>query len=129
MQGITVDWGSVDETFIVFKIEGKWTLSEYVKASQRAIAMLGEKPYCVNIIIDMQRAAPPPLGILNVGVQMGQKVPADAGIMVVLSKNRLWRTIINTIRHVHGVSAIEHLDLHFTSSVNEAYSLVQQVKR
>jgi hypothetical protein len=53
---IAVDWGSVEETFIVWRIEGHWQLPEFLNAHSLSSSLISSKGYPVDVIIDIRMA-------------------------------------------------------------------------
>lgn len=115
---IHVGWGNHEETFVVWRFEEPWTKEEFIRYFEISSTMLANKPYMVDIILDLRRMK----STLNLPELLRYAIrnaSANRGILVFISPSDFYRQLFL-------VSGLAHLSqlIHFVNSVDEAYQIV-----
>ena len=120
-QLIAVDWGSVEETFVVWRFEGNNSLREFQLAYIIMKKMVSSKNYPIDVIIDLRMAKlqtkllPPALAFHE------RHCPQNIHRTILLHHNDFWQRNLRLMENFHP--GLSH-NLIFTTSVDEAYLLV-----
>jgi hypothetical protein len=122
-KSIHVDWANHEETCIVMKFKGRWTIQEYRQSCVRLNELIASRAsYPVDVMVDLQRSAPAPAGIVLHGAAVLNALPGNMRTMVFVSKSSFWKTLVTMIDQIHP---IKPLDLRFAATPDEAYEVVE----
>lgn len=94
---ISVDWGNADKTYTVFTFQGKWTWEEYHAAIEKGVDMVSDKPYVVNILIDMLDCNLFPNNMLSHFNTSMRQPPKKFDLAIVVSTSGFIQAIANII--------------------------------
>jgi hypothetical protein len=118
---IAVDWGSVEETFIVWRIEGNYSIREFQIAYNMVKNMALSKNYPIDTIVDL-RLTQPQLDLLPQALNYHQRNnPHNIQRTIILYHDDFWQ---RNFRLLENFFPNLTQNLIFTSSVDEAYLLV-----
>lgn len=118
---IAVDWGSIEETFVVWRIEGLCSLREYQEAHIQSNKMISSKNYPVDIIVDIRMALPQLEHLPSLINMHRRKQAKNLGKTILLGHNDYWQRLFILLENFYPKILQEFI---FTSSVDEAYLLV-----
>jgi hypothetical protein len=118
---IAVDWGSVEETFIIWRFENMWLLSEFQAAHSLSSKMISSKAYPIDIIIDIRRLHFQSR-FLHAALEIHrQQSPKNIGKTIILRQNDFMQNIFRLLDNFYPNFSKDFI---FTDSVDVAYTLV-----
>jgi hypothetical protein len=118
---IAVDWGSVEETFVVWRMEGNWNLPEFQASHSLSSIMISSKAYPVDVIIDIRTVNFQSQLLTDVVNIHRYQSPKNVGKTVILHQSDFMQRVFHLLDNFYpGFSN----DFIFTASVDEAYLLV-----
>jgi hypothetical protein len=118
---IAVDWGSLDETFLVWRIEGNWTLAEFQATHFLSSRMIASKAYPVDVIVDIRTAGLQTNFLAAVLEIHRYQSPKNVGKTIILYYNDFIRRMFTLVENFYPRFSKDFI---FTVSVDEAYLLV-----
>jgi hypothetical protein len=118
---IAVDWGSVEETFIVWRIEGSWQLPEFQAAHSLSYRLISSKAYPVDVIIDIRMAGFQTEHLATVLELHRSHSPQNVGKTIIIRQSDFMRRIFALLDNFLPDFSNAFI---FTDSVDEAYTLV-----
>ncbi len=121
-ESIHVGWANHEETCVVMKFNGRWSIKAYRRSCQHLNELIASRVHPVDVIMDLQRSAPAPAGIVLHGAAVLNAMPGNTGTIVFVSKSSFWKTLVTMIEQIHP---IKPLDLRFVATPDEAYALVR----
>jgi len=124
--GMSIDWGNYEETILVVKPALRWTHEDYRREMTRAIDAMHNKPYPVDMIIDLRQVMHNPPNLINICRDARLRLKEFDNLIVVISNNRFWQTLNNTV--IRQMPNAE-VNVFFTRSVDEAYRAVEDAQQ
>lgn len=118
---IAVDWGSVEETFVVWRFEGSNSLREFQIAYTIMTKMVSSKNYPVDAIIDLRMASLQTNLLPDALAFHERHSPKNIHRTIIIHHSDFWQRSLLLLENFYP--GLSH-NLFFTSSVDEAYLLV-----
>lgn len=124
---ITVDWGDFEETILVWKIEGNWTLEDYLVSRDQGTALAEQRaPVIVDVIADMRRSALMPHNIVAVIRDALEVARFAEGIITVITPTNYWTQLVHSMQKTYFRTV--KFPIVFVRDVDAAYELVETVQ-
>jgi hypothetical protein len=118
---IAVDWGSLEETFVVWRMEGNWNLPEFQANHFLSSKMISSKNHPVDVIIDIRTVVFQSHLLSAVFHIHRHQSPENVGKTVIIYPSDFMQRVFHLLDNFYpGFSN----DFIFTASVDEAYLLV-----
>lgn len=124
--GMSVDWGNYEETILVIKPALRWTHEDYRREITHILDALHNKPYSVDLIIDLRQVMHNPPNLINICRDARLRLKEFDNLIVVISNNRFWQTLNNTV--IRQMPNAE-VNVFFTRSVDEAYRAIEDIQQ
>ena len=124
--GMSVDWGNYEETILVIKPTLRWTHEDYRREITHILDALHNKPYSVDMIIDLRQVMHNPPNLINICRDARLRFKEFDNLIVVISNNRFWQTLNNTV--IRQMPNAE-VNVFFTRSVDEAYRAIEDIQQ
>lgn len=117
----SIDWYNDDHTILIYHIEGKWTLQDYIAIFDQLIAMTDSVTGIVDIIGDFQKAHSPSGNVLSGASKVNRGQHPRTGWVVLVGINTYLDTLLKIVQRVysHGFKNILT-----ASSIEEAHQLI-----
>lgn len=120
---IAVDWGSVEETFLVWRIEGRTSFHDYQRAYEMSHRLISKKDYFVDMIVDL-RMGDSDLQILPRALAYHQNhCPDKLNRIIMIVPDVFLQRHFRMVEDFFGILLSNCI---FAFSVDEAYSFVLQ---
>lgn len=124
--GFSVDWGNIEETILVAKIELRWTYEDYQQEFPGIIEALHSKDHTVDMIVDVRKAIINPPNLIGICRDALTQLTRFESRIVVITNSQFWQTLYTTIERMTPRLA---MDIYFTRSVDEAYNLLEEAQQ
>jgi hypothetical protein len=118
---MAVDWGSIEETFIVWRIEGSYNIREFQTAYSVLSSMIRSKNYPIDTIVDLRMASQNVELLPQALAYHRRNKPHNVHRTIILYHNDFWQRNIALLENFYPRL---FQNLIFTNSVDEAYILV-----
>jgi hypothetical protein len=119
---INVTWGNAEQTYTIFKFTGKWTWEEYHQAVSAGYEMVKDKPYTVNILIDIMDSNLFPSNMLSKFGSSMQRPPKDFDLAIVATRSGFAQSIARILDTLYG----KHTRFKVVKTLEEAHALLAE---
>ncbi|QPC83203.1 hypothetical protein G4Y79_02165 [Phototrophicus methaneseepsis] len=123
--GLSVDWGNIEETFIVVKLDLRWSYDDYQQAIALVLQGIRSKNHPVDVIIDVRKAMSNPPNLIGICRDAITKFSHFDTRIVVISNSLFWQTLYSTVQRMMPNMVV---DICFTASVDESYTLIEEAQ-
>ncbi len=121
---IRVIWDNEDKTILRYVYEGRWDQSEFGKAYAEAKTMLDTVNHKVGVIIDVQNSHLIPNGIISRSRNLVTTPSQNEGTNVIVGANAFIRSLVDTFSKVWRHGPLEHRQIIFATSLEEARKIL-----
>jgi hypothetical protein len=105
---ITVEWDNPQKTVVRYIFSRGWTWADYHNSIQRAVELVADIPYTVNMIIDLSNSSLLPSNILNTVGNSMRHSPKPYDLAVIVTTNRFVESIIDILQRVYPAQGAKH---------------------
>ena len=95
-------WLDNMENVMHWTIEGDWTEAEYNQTFETWKSLATNKAYTVDLVMDMQHTGRMPSCAISLAWQSVLSRPKNLGITIIVSGNKLVRTVYKTMSQIYG---------------------------
>ncbi|MDQ7025774.1 MAG: hypothetical protein Q9P01_03995 [Anaerolineae bacterium] len=95
-------WLTYDEKVMHWSIEGDWTASDYNQTFKNWKNFATNKPYTVDLIMDMRHAGRMPSNMTSLAWQSVLNRPQNLGVTLIVTKSKLLRTVYKSMTQIYG---------------------------
>lgn len=123
---IQLNWGDVDETFLILNFDGKWSGEDLYSSILDFFERISTKPHPIELMVDMRKSLAPPQHLVTI-LRSIIKRPHKGEVkrVVVIVNSNFWERIFSVI-----VQAAPHIGkkVAFVKTVDEAYLMLDVYK-
>lgn len=123
---ITVDWGDMDETIIVWKFHFAWTVDDFRHAMQRTVQLKQQVGHDIYVICDLRPVLSYPPNLVTLALEMTKRYPEAAAITVVITPNEFWPRVFQLFQRV---APRQFQNARFVRQVDEAYEYITSLQQ
>jgi hypothetical protein len=120
---IAIDWGDVNETFLVMSIKGSWTSKELIEIVAKTNDLVSSKPYPVHLLVDAHDAGNLPVDAMRLIPTLVRQRPSNSGETIIITQNNIWQNMWNILQP--AIRYLNKNDLRFVTNANDAYDLLR----
>ena len=99
---IHIEWGSSDQTLLIWRVVGEITLDDYIAASKQTGQLLKSATCSITILFDARKSHHTAHNLIPTMREQIRKLESFRGEMIVLSKTQFWQSLY----HVAAQSCI-----------------------
>jgi hypothetical protein len=103
---INVRWGNEANTYTVFEFKGRWTWDDYHSAIKAGYELVKDKPYTVNILLDIRNSNLFPSNMLSHFRTSMDRPPKSFDLAVVVSNSGFVQAIARIIDTLYGKKGV-----------------------
>lgn len=115
-----IGWINFEETVIAFNFRGKWTAEDFYLALDEIRELLREKPYSVQLVIDVSYSITPPPNLMTLLRMAFKTLPSNIEQAVIISKSKFWVRVFQILEEANLVP----FALQFVNNADDAYLLL-----
>lgn len=123
---ITHAWYDAQETILVQKFIGKWTLDEYIDSVIAMTTLYAAKSHTVHVIGDLSESTMAPTNLLSARGVVEKNTPDNRGLAIVIKPGRFIEMLLKIVR---TVTPRFSQDLHVVDSLEEALARIAEYDR
>jgi hypothetical protein len=120
---IETKWDNKEETILITKIDGKWSLDDYHEATTVINQITDNVEYDFVYILDLTYSEGPPARFMPVGKDLQNNAHPKMLKIIFVKASRLVRAMINIIRTIFPARTAK---LAYTSDIEQARSMARQ---
>lgn len=98
---IQVSWGSAQKTYILCRFESGWTWQEYYLSLDAASALVGDRPYVVNALVDLSECRLLPQNLLSNVKGSLKLITREVDIVVIVTTSHFIEALLRTMEKLY----------------------------
>ena len=115
-----LDWGDIEQTYIVWNFEHGWTWEECIASSCELRDMVAEKANDVNVILDL-RDSHQPFGMTEHLPELQANLPHNINMAIVIAERGL---VYGMYKFIDSLDREIAAHIRFVRTVDEAYHML-----
>lgn len=120
---IHLNWGDVDETFLILNFDGQWSGEDLYTNIKDFFERVATKDHPIELMVDMRQSLAPPQHLVTMLRSIINR-PHDGNVkrVVVIVNSNFWQRIFSVI--AKSVQRNISKKVTFVETVDEAYSML-----
>lgn len=118
---VTIKWGNEAKTFTHFAFEGTWSWEEYYESRRKAMELVQDIPYTVNIVVEFTNSNFFPNNLLSNFVSSVEQAPRPFDVCVIVTNSFFLKAITKVISKLQS-----RIKFYLATSVEEAYAIMEK---